>query len=692
MGKREVLSFLVLLLMLTFQCTQPLSSIKVENVKGEENQGPSMDNLLIKYYSDPQSLYTGLLNGEIDIMDYPLAYDQFQDAVNNSDIITGFYEENSYISLDINNNFSISGLPWRSPTNYKQFRQAIACLVNKDRIVDEFSHGLATRVDTPIPRPLQNDWVNFNMSQYGPDNEYLGNYPWEYAPYRAEELLEAGDFVQGSTPNPYYDSTIPWSAQYVRVYPPHHSKAFQDLDPLLIYVRTDDPVLFKIGTDIVDHLRKIGIPVDERDVDFSILYDRVFYDRNYHIFTSEWILENPIPLHLFELYYSSLIGEYGSNVIQYQDAELDDLLKAFVRAADGVSTKQIVDEIQKIIVKRVPNIPIATRKGVYAYRKEIVNLVNQEGKGVCNKLAVFHSKNVNYPAVTELKVGQAPPPMDQNIFRKIGRFAIQAWRRIKNIFSKGIGWAAKNLRIPPWKLSIEIFKKTTTTKICDGMKVTITEEQITKITVKVGNSTKFWHDGEPITAYDLEFSLNYIDNLGPSSNCSMWLWCEIFEFINCTVIDDYTATLYFNTTSVWLPFILGNLEIIPKHIFETIDPNEAWFGYYPAGRPPEEVLIGSGPWEFQWEEHGGYMLLTANRNYYRSPIPGEIDFKYDWDNGYYQIDIFDLILLAVAYGSSGINEPDLYWDPSCDIAQYSPGIIDIYDLVTLATHYGETHS
>jgi len=76
--------------------------------------------------------------------------------------------------------------------------------------------------------------------------------------------------------------------------------------------------------------------------------------------------------------------------------------------------------------------------------------------------------------------------------------------------------------------------------------------------------------------------------------------------------------------------------------------------------------------------------------YYNPAYPG-IYFYHLWKrltgdiNGDDVVDIFDLTIVAAAYGSKP-EDPD--WDTRADLNK--DGIIDIFDLVIVATHYGET--
>lgn len=652
-GMHAKLLAVLLSLSLTFTLTY-----KTFGLEAQGDPGPVMDYLLIKYYSSSDDMFDALLNDEIDFMDYPLSYFQYQYAVVNPDIITGFYDENSYLSLNFNPYYSLFGQGWRSPTNYTWFRAAVACLVDKDYFIADIFHGFAIRIDTPIPRPIQNEWVNYDISKYGPNGELLDNYPWDYNPPLAASLLDGAGFVQGATDNPYYDPNIPWASPKIRVYPPGHEKAGQDLDPLYApcYSRSEYRALIE---SIMYNLRLLGVPI-------------VYGGQDHHLWISEYSLTATVPLHLFELYADWSL-----------DSELFQVLVNFICASNGIEAKQMAYEAQRIIVEKAYCVPLASRKGVFAYRKGMVNLVNKNGQGVINELTLMNSYHESYPVTRCLRVGTITPP-HQNIFKEIGSF-VKRWSTniksgLKAIYEKGIEFVSKIPRISPIEFNIETYKKLTKTATFQNVKIETIEEKKTKVTIKVGNTVRYWHDGVPLTIHDLLFTLNYTDPI----------WYEVWE--NATIIDDFTAELYFNSSSIWIPFIMGNLEIIPKHIFETIDPDEAYEGYYPANLPPDQVLIGSGPWRFVHEVQGigGYMLLEANRNYYTSPTPGEIDFRYDWDGKCYKIGLVDLVLLAMAYGSSGIETPTQNWDPSCDLSTPS-GIVGLSDLVKLAINYGKEY-
>jgi hypothetical protein len=116
--------------------------------------------------------------------------------------------------------------------------------------------------------------------------------------------------------------------------------------------------------------------------------------------------------------------------------------------------------------------------------------------------------------------------------------------------------------------------------------------------------------------------------------------------------------------------------------------------------------IGNQPWDQSLEGHdqyyitdhvpgtGGSATLKANPRYWaETPILGEINFvrqpSYPAPPGEqcYEIDIFDVVTAASAYGSQGGGVPDPNWTPGADLAPECC-VIDIFDIVTITARYG----
>jgi ABC-type transport system substrate-binding protein len=146
-----------------------------------------------------------------------------------------------------------------------------------------------------------------------------------------------------------------------------------------------------------------------------------------------------------------------------------------------------------------------------------------------------------------------------------------------------------------------------------------------------------WHDGQPVTAEDVEWTFNKIkDEEGASIR-----W--VADIAETTVEDPQTITFELKKpNAAFLPG-LGRPEspwILPKHVFENGDWNEN-----PANQKP----IGSGPFKFDSWERGSFVKVVANEDFYlgRPPVDaivtrylalpalltafeaGEIQYSYD---------------------------------------------------------------
>jgi hypothetical protein len=97
---------------------------------------------------------------------------------------------------------------------------------------------------------------------------------------------------------------------------------------------------------------------------------------------------------------------------------------------------------------------------------------------------------------------------------------------------------------------------------------------------------------------------------------------------------------------------------------------------------------------------GGGLTVDPYLNFWMNITQGDIDFKYFWDSGTapqggsYVIGLSDLVLLANAYGTSGIPPVPFQlgglhvWEPGCDLAPPA-SVVGLSDLVTLAVNYGK---
>jgi len=125
-----------------------------------------------------------------------------------------------------------------------------------------------------------------------------------------------------------------------------------------------------------------------------------------------------------------------------------------------------------------------------------------------------------------------------------------------------------------------------------------------------------WHDGEPFTSEDVEFTYNYI------TENKLWLASvlSMVDYVDCP--DDRTVIFHMKSQS---PAFLDDLShcpgvyIVPKHFWEDIsDPT-----HY-----EDEEWIGTGPFKFDSMILDQYVKLVANEKYHgKKPEIREVIIK-----------------------------------------------------------------
>jgi peptide/nickel transport system substrate-binding protein len=117
-----------------------------------------------------------------------------------------------------------------------------------------------------------------------------------------------------------------------------------------------------------------------------------------------------------------------------------------------------------------------------------------------------------------------------------------------------------------------------------------------------------WHDGVPVTARDIEFSIN------------LWkhpdvLWYGAAPVDSVDVIDDYTVTLFSRR-----PLTYSDLDwdvYYPKHLLEDLDP-KGFFTWDFWTRP-----VGNGPYRYVRHDPETHIEFEANPDYYEGEPPIE---------------------------------------------------------------------
>jgi len=117
-----------------------------------------------------------------------------------------------------------------------------------------------------------------------------------------------------------------------------------------------------------------------------------------------------------------------------------------------------------------------------------------------------------------------------------------------------------------------------------------------------------WHDGQPFTAADVLFSVEFVKQTNPRTRASL------AHVDSVTAPDDLTVV--FKLKDTFGPFIrvfeTGTLPMIPKHLYEGTD-----YKTNPANNTP----IGTGPFKFAEWVKGSHIRLVKNPDYWEKGKP-----------------------------------------------------------------------
>jgi microcin C transport system substrate-binding protein len=142
------------------------------------------------------------------------------------------------------------------------------------------------------------------------------------------------------------------------------------------------------------------------------------------------------------------------------------------------------------------------------------------------------------------------------------------------------------------------------------------------VTYKLRDTAR-WHDGKPITAEDVIFSLDVLKKHNPQ---------YAFYYKNVTGAEktgEREVTFRFDEkNNRELPQIVGQLLVLPKHFYEEkkLDPAGTWL------EPP----LGSGAYKIKSFEAGRFVVLERVKDYWAADLPVNLgqnnldEIRYDY--------------------------------------------------------------
>lgn len=302
---------------------------------------PYMDRMVCQIVGDMNTDYLLFRQGKTEGFS-PRPEDVSDVIENQKNDYTVFNAEGSMNAQfwSFNQNPKNSAAPYYRWFTNKKFRQAMSCLINRDRIIDQTYRGLASAKYSFFPEA--NPFFNPEITML-----------YRYDPVRAEQLLRSAGFYRAADGS-MYDST--------------GVKVEFDLTIASSNTVTNDMALI-----IADECSKIGITVNVRQIDFQKMIEMLTatYDWQSIILAFGAIL--------FPSQGSNVWPSYGNLHVWYPlqerpatewEARLDYLYNEGCYTIDHDDAKKIWDEYQRLILEECPLLYLVQSRSFYAIRNK----------------------------------------------------------------------------------------------------------------------------------------------------------------------------------------------------------------------------------------------------------------------------------------------------------------------------------
>jgi ABC-type transport system substrate-binding protein len=718
------------------------------SLSNEVQLGPRAPGLAMSYCADLASGYSDLKYNVIDLLLWPLSQAQYNDAIADPNILLCRVSKSDRIGFDLNSNYTLSSNPTlaniRNPLSLKEFRQALAHMIDKNYIVSTLCAGFAERIDVPVPA-TQKGWWNTSVTG--------ANYPYPYNLATAAAKLNAAGFTDTDDSDTIRNYPAGWPGAPGR----------PNIHPFIFYARTDSSEMMLAAQYLRDNMVNVlGLPVDFRTGNEQYCYPNVMYKREYHIYIGDYDADR-YPMHLYTFYHDMFFFPQGSNHVTGTNAYnapnyplLNTYLDDFWYAPSIDTAVSRAKRVQGFIVDNCITIELWSTKSFYAYRN-LLGVTGMNGAGAYNVYTLMNAyRSDNQKAL--IRIGTKLPMRLNQIY--------SSWSSESQIMA---AFMDGTFEANPYDILTEQPWRARDWLVSTWWDGTVEKTQVTWwyypeiYWIEPRTGLKF----KKFTAEDVEFSIWYYYQTPDS-----WIYPCYKDIHSVIRHDDYKVTIRFNAKSVWfqwaglarqLPkakgwleaplttvetrtFVVGTnattpgdlplphaavgapVDIISCSVPAQIQQGSIYIpnghpsgtvitvtyrargnaaGYVPGGLLWNATLIGTGPYylrEFV-PGLGGFAKFNANCNHFMTtPLLGEIDWHYEWSGtapatpadpprgGYWQIKLYDIGKVSAAYGSQGRYIPDVHWMTGADIAISSdgkPGKIDIFDVSTVTGRYNQ---
>lgn len=351
--------------------------------------------------------------------------------------------------------------------------------------------------------------------------------------------------------------------------------------------------LFETHKYIADRLSKLGLQIDFRPMQRQGVLQNMWYSRNYDLGTL-YLTGRPTRVDphmiLSKMYHSrdDVIGGY--NWPGYLNPKYDELIDKQARVLDEKERARLLWECQDIVTKDVPLVTIVHQMMLDAYNNQRWSgFVSMLGNGMKN---VFTWTQVK--PLTDKKDLVFAYRNDAGVINPLTAHEANliTYRAVYDTMTK----VGPEGRPVPWLA--ESWKWLSDTEI--------------EFNLRKGHK---WHDGRPLTAKDVQFTINYIKSKKIAFHLTA---CEPIKEVK--IIDDHTVRYLLKYPFAPLLMYAGEqVPILPEHIWKDVPEKTNVDNPIMWSPAAEGKLIGSGFLKFVHWRKNDEVKLTVNKDHFYAP-------------------------------------------------------------------------
>jgi len=326
-----------------FLSAEPGETVVLKSNRSYWQGTPGIPGIVFRIVPDAMVRVLEFKNGSIDFLQNDIEPDMLPWLKKNTDASVEARQGTTFQYIGINLSHPI--------LRHRKVRHAIALAIDRERIIHHLLKDLGTPA-TGLLSPL--NWAYEGAVE-----------SWAHDPKRAMRLLDEAGFADPDGDGP--------------------RRRFK-----LSFKTTNIDLRRRIAEAFKEQLQGVGIELEIRGYEWGTFYSDV-KKGNFHLFSLAWVGITDPDIY-YQVFHSNSVPPEGDNRGRYANPRLDALLERGRSAVDRTERRVLYGEVQKIVARELPYIPLWWVKNVVVQQSALRGFVPYpDGDLISLKNAAFSS-------------------------------------------------------------------------------------------------------------------------------------------------------------------------------------------------------------------------------------------------------------------------------------------------------------